>query len=77
MPYMRLDENHPVVKKLESVFSLMESLKLEIYVRCSSLMVVSDGQTYELMDSEADPRDSIISPEIPPGIEYKLCYLKE
>jgi hypothetical protein len=76
MPTMRLREDHPRYKQLESLFEKMGELGLSIsFGRGGDVRIsfAGDARTYELKDAEA----SCPTTELPPQLEYKLTYEKQ
>ena len=75
MARKRLTENHPVWKKVQQVFELMDQLGLRFEAPVGNVQpakVYHDGKMYELLDLEdcGDGRNSV--EDLPPVTEWKI-----
>lgn len=71
---MRLLEDHPTVKALEEVFSLMQAHELSITVLpYGTLQVTHAGKEYLIKDND----NSSDVYQLPPVFEYKLTYERD
>lgn len=65
----RLTENHPLVKKLDKIFAIMEEEGVT-FDPSGVIFVHHDGKTYRLQDREE--ANDMLSPSVPPVFEWKL-----
>lgn len=74
MRYLRAKPEHPLYRKLEQVFELMDQLHLSIENdRMGRTYVESDGQRYHLLDLESDMSNYDLTVGVlPPTTEWKL-----
>ena len=74
MTTMRLKTEHPLCKKLEQIFNLMEKLDIKIEVTSYDIFIIHEDKRYKLIDNDSGgyPMN-----DFPPYMEYKLTYEKE
>ena len=72
----RFTDKHPVMSKLNQIFTLMDELNIRLDIcRNGQIVVKHEGMEYDLLDSEAIFKGYYHGiPQLPPQIEYKLLY---
>lgn len=72
----RLTDKHPVMSKLNQIFTLMDELNISLDICRNGQIVVKHEETeYDLLDNEATFRGYHHGiPQLPPKMEYKLLY---
>jgi hypothetical protein len=77
MSLHRLTDEHPLSKKLEKLFGLMDELGVRFHFDALLIEVEYESKLYRLMDLEARHCDGLSKVDIlPPYMEYKLLYEK-
>jgi hypothetical protein len=71
----RLTEHHPLMKRLDELFSVMDKLKISISVSRYDGLIVTDHETkqeYQLLDIEQVSASIIEYIDLPPSSDYKV-----
>ena len=75
MAKYKLTDKHPLWKKLQNVWDVMEKEGIQLYVdRYGILHMLHEDQEYDIVDSE-EPSQPV--DPLPPSFEYKVVFEKD